>query len=131
MVDNLTNICDPVFGKVDDLISLLGKSKLLHILYLLNIKNEPMRFSDIKNQVKSSSTTVSRRLDELENNGLITRNSSPTIPTKVYYSLTEDAQNLAPTIQSMYDWIIERKIMPNPIKIRTEFSDLFQASILY
>ncbi|RJU81987.1 MAG: transcriptional regulator [Candidatus Poseidoniales archaeon] len=113
MVDNLTNICDPVFGKVDDLISLLGKSKLLHILYLLNIKNEPMRFSDIKNQVKSSSTTVSRRLDELENNGLITRNSSPTIPTKVYYSLTEDAQNLAPTIQSMYDWIIERKIMPN------------------
>jgi len=65
--------CDPVFGRVDDLISLLGKSKLLHILFILNTKKRPMRFTEIKQRVDSSSTTVTRRLAELETNGLVTR----------------------------------------------------------
>ena len=102
--------CDPVFARVDKLLALLTKSKLLHILFILNAKNSSMRFSDIKRVVDSSSTTVSRRLKELEENGLITRKINPSMPVTVTYELTEDAQFLAPTIQSMYDWIIERDV---------------------
>ena len=92
----MTGTCDPVFSRVDDLISLLGKSKLLHILFILNTKQRPMRFTEIKQRVDSSSTTVTRRLAELENNGLVTRVVHNTAPVSVEYELTKDAQNLAP-----------------------------------
>ena len=106
--ESMTETCDPVFSRVDDLISLLGKSKLLHILFILNTKQRPMRFTEIKQRVDSSSTTVTRRLAELEINGLVTRIVHNTAPISVEYELTQDAQNLAPTIQSMYDWVVER-----------------------
>lgn len=97
--------CNPIFSEVDKLISLLGKSKLLHILYILHLKEKPLSFSDIKRLVDSSSTTVSRRLRELEDNNLVIRTSFSTKPVTVYYTLTQIAQLLAPTIQSMYDWV--------------------------
>lgn len=102
--------CDPVFARVDKLLALLNKSKLLHILYLLNEKQEPMRFTELKERVDCSSTTISRRLVELENNGLIRREVVDIYPKTVEYSMTEDAQCLAPSIQSMYDWIVERDV---------------------
>ncbi|MDA8718182.1 helix-turn-helix transcriptional regulator [Candidatus Poseidoniales archaeon] len=106
----MEQVCDPVFARVDQLLALLTKSKLLHILYLLNSKSSSMRFSDIKKSVDSSSTTITRRLKELEDNGLIIRTMHPTMPVTVSYELTEDAKFLAPTIQSMYDWIVERDV---------------------
>jgi DNA-binding HxlR family transcriptional regulator len=106
----MEQICDPVFARVDKLLALLTKSKLLHIMYLLNSKGSAMRFSDIKKNVDSSSTTVTRRLKELEDNGLVIRKTHSTMPVTVSYELTEDAQLLAPTIQSMYDWIVERNV---------------------
>lgn len=109
--EQMSETCDPIFGRVDDLISLLGKSKLLHILFILNTKQRPMRFTEIKQRVDSSSTTVTRRLAELEHNGLVIRIVDKTVPFSVQYELTEDAQNLAPTIQSMYDWVVNRDAM--------------------
>ena len=102
--------CDPVFARVDKLLALLTKSKLLHILYLLNSKSSSLRFSEIKRRVDSSSTTITRRMKQLEDNGLVTRTIHATMPVSVTYELTEDAQCLAPTIQSMYDWIVDRDI---------------------
>ncbi len=111
--ESMTETCDPVFSRVDDLICLLGKSKLLHILFILNTKQRPMRFTEIKQRIDSSSTTVTRRLSELENNGLVTRIVHNTAPVSVEYELTQDAQNLAPTIQSMYDWVAGRDAVLN------------------
>ena len=110
MIHSIEETCDPVFARVDKLLALLTKSKLLHILYLLNFKGSAMRFSDIKKNVESSSTTVTRRLKELEDNGLVIRTTHSTMPVTVSYELTEDAQLLAPTIQSVYDWIVERDV---------------------
>ena len=76
-VETMEQVCDPVFARVDQLLALLTKSKLLHILYLLNSKSSSMRFSDIKKSVDSSSTTITRRLKELEDNGLIIRTDAP------------------------------------------------------
>ena len=102
--------CNPIFGEVDELISLLGKSKLLHILYVLHIQKGSLSFSQLKRRVESSSTTVSRRLTELEETGLIIRNEHDTKPVTVLYSLTDKAKLLAPAIQSMYDWCAENKL---------------------
>lgn len=102
--------CDPIFSQVDKLLNLLNKSKLLHILMILDRKNMPLQFTDIKKRVNSSSTTVTRRLKELEENGLVDRMVHSTMPITVTYSLTPNAKLLAPSIQSMYDWIDEQEI---------------------
>lgn len=102
--------CDPVFAQVDKLVSLLYKSKLLHILHLLNTNQKAMRFSEIKKLVGSSSTTVTRRLSELEQNGLISRQTYPTMPVSVYYDLTDISRGLVPSVQSMYDWVVEHEV---------------------
>ena len=99
--------CDPVFARVDTLLALLNKSKSLHILLVLNLKGGPMRFSSIKRHVNSSSTTVTRRLGELEKSGLVERTVRPPTISAVTYNLTEDARLLAPSIQSMYDWVVK------------------------
>ena len=112
---SMKSVCDPVYGKVDQLLAQLNKSKSLHILHLLNSKNNSMLFSEIKRRVNSSSTTVSRRLLELERNGLVSRTVNSTKPTTVSYNLTEQSINLAPIIQSMYDWVVENDYNSNPM----------------
>lgn len=72
-----------------------------------------MRFSDIKKSVGSSSTTITRRLTELEQNGLISREAYPTVPVTVYYDLTDISRGLVPSVQSMYDWVVENEVELN------------------
>ena len=99
--------CDPVFGEVDKLLRLLTRSKLLHILLLLHQKpGRLMRFSELKRQIDTSSTTLSRRLNELVENGLIERDEEGAQRRISSYSLSSKGTALAPSIQSMYDWIV-------------------------
>ena len=100
--------CDPNFARVDEILDLLTKSKSLHILLILDNKKTPMRFSEIKSKVESSSTTISIRLKELENANLIVK-TSQSLPQKVFfYELTEDAKALSPIMKSFYDWVEAR-----------------------
>ena len=102
--------CDPNFARVDEILDLLTKSKSLHILLILDNKKTPMRFSEIKSKVESSSTTISRRLKELENANLIVK-TSQSLPQKVFfYERTEDAKALSPIMKSFYDWVEARNV---------------------
>lgn len=102
--------CDPNFARVDEILDLLTKSKSLHILLILDNKKTPMRFSEIKSKVESSSTTISRRLKELENANLIVK-TSKNMPQKViFYELTEDARALSPIMVSFYNWVEARNL---------------------
>ena len=94
--------CDPVYAKVDDLLEVLTKSKSLHILLVLHKASGSLSFTKLKSSVDSSGTTVSRRLNELEEYGLLKREVSDSIS----YKLTEKSESLAPIIQSMYDWCL-------------------------
>lgn len=104
----MKQVCPPTYGRVDALLELLSKSKSMHILLVLDRKNEPIRFSDLKKLVESSSTTISRRLKELETHGLVNRTQSDNSKNMYEYSLSEDAQSLKPILQSLYDWANER-----------------------
>ena len=95
--------CNPTFAKVDEVLDLLTKSKSLHILMVLDRKAEPLRFSQIKKSVKSSSTTVSRRLKELEDDGLVVRRTLDNDST-IAYELSEDGKLLSPIMQDLFDW---------------------------
>ena len=104
----MTSICNPAYGGVDDLLELLTKSKSLHILMVMDKKNEPIRFSDLKKLVDSSSTTISRRLKELEAHGLVTRNVIGGLGNMSEYSITKDNKSLSPILQSLFEWVDDR-----------------------
>ena len=100
----MENECDPVYAKVDDLLELITKSKSLHILLELHLANRQLSFTELKKRVEAASTTVSRRLAELEDYALVERGANPLRPNSISYSLTDKSRTLAPVIQSMYDW---------------------------
>ena len=104
----MQSMCESAKAHVDDLLVLLSKSKMLSILYTMNCDPAPMRFSEIKKSVNSSSTTVARRLGELEEHGLVTRTAYATVPATVMYELTEDAVSLQPSLESMFEWVLNR-----------------------
>lgn len=96
--------CDPTYGKVDTVLELITKSKSLHILMILDRAEGGLRFGDIKSRVEASSTTVSRRLKELEHYGLVQRKAHPNSTAGSLYALREDAEKLSPIMQSLFDW---------------------------
>ena len=100
-------MCDSARVHVNDLLVLLSKSKMLRILYTLNCDPEPMRFSEIKRRVESSSTTVARRLSELEQQNLVIRTVYATVPSTVEYSLTPAALALRPSLESLFGWVLD------------------------
>ena len=104
----MSSDCNPTYSGVDDILELLTKSKSLHILMVMDRKNKPVRFSDLKKLVDSSSTTISRRLKELEAHGLVTRNVVGGVGNMSEYSITKDAKSLSPIIQSLFDWVEKR-----------------------
>ena len=104
----MTSNCNPIYGEVDDILELLTKSKSLHILMVMDRKNKPLRFSDLKKLVDSSSTTISRRLKELEAHGLVTRTVIDGAGNMSEYSITSDTKSLSPIMKSLFDWVEKR-----------------------
>ena len=97
------DVCDPRFGEVDKILELFTKSTALHILMVLDRSPNPLRFSNLKELVEAPSTTVSRRLKELEDFGLVKRVRDKDAKATMY-APTEDTKSLSPVMQSMFDW---------------------------
>ena len=82
---------------------------MLHTLVVLNSNKESMRFSEIERRVESSATTLSRRLTELEEYGLVTRTEfTDSQVTRVEYALTDDGVALHPSLESVFEWVLHR-----------------------
>ncbi len=96
--------CDPTYARVDEVLELITKSKALHVLMVLDRAKDSLRFSDIKEGVQASATTVSRRLKELEDNGLVMRDEEAELSMTSAYQLTAHGQRLSPVMQSLFDW---------------------------
>ncbi|MDA8588431.1 helix-turn-helix transcriptional regulator [Euryarchaeota archaeon] len=96
-------------NEVDNLLILLSKSTMLHTLVVLNSDKEPIRFSEIQRRVESTATTLSRRLAELEEYGLITRKEfTDSQVNRVEYALTDDGVALHPSLESVFEWVLHR-----------------------
>tara|TARA_B100000035_G_scaffold310397_1_gene318137 strand:- start:2226 stop:2561 length:336 start_codon:yes stop_codon:yes gene_type:complete len=105
-VSDVTNRnCDPLYGQVDALLEQLTKSKSLHILMILEQGNRPLRFSEIKDQIGASSTTVSRRLGELIEFNLVIRTKANEDSKTFEYQISEYGKQLSPIMHSFYEWV--------------------------
>lgn len=91
--------------EIADIWEILGKKWSLHILKNLSV-NGTVRFNELKRLIPNvSSTLLSKRLLELERDGLITKRIYSEIPIRVEYSLTTRSKELETILQQLSNWI--------------------------
>ena len=62
-------------------------------------------FAKLRNKLKGVSEKVlTEQLRELESDGIVHRQVTPSVPPRVNYSLTPAGGNLIPTMQLLCDW---------------------------
>lgn len=63
------------------------------------------RFSELKKSLEHiSPKTLTERLKDLEEHGLLTRTVYPEVPPRVEYTLTEKGRALGPIFEAMREW---------------------------
>lgn len=98
--DQATNGVCPHFHAA---IELIGKRWTGAILCALT--EGPQRFAELTRAVPGlSDRLLSRRLRELEVEGLVEREVEPGAPVRVIYSLTEKGADLGPAITELRQW---------------------------
>jgi DNA-binding HxlR family transcriptional regulator len=79
-----------------------GKCKTTIIVLIEKGRN---RFSEIRRTLPTiSERMISKQLDELENDGLISRSVFAEVPPRVEYHLTEYGRSIYPIIREMRRW---------------------------
>lgn len=102
--------------QMTDLFRLLGKSHMLDVLHLF-ITQEPgrtLRFVEVQHTLKLSPNTLSERLRELTEAGLLTRQAYNEIPPRVDYQATQKARELEPVFHSLVQWANKNDLQATP-----------------
>jgi DNA-binding HxlR family transcriptional regulator len=67
--------------------------------------HESLRFAEIEAHVPGASTsTISRRLDEFDDAGLVSRTQYDEIPPRVEYALTADGEEVKERLEPLLQW---------------------------
>lgn len=99
--DDPTTCYCPVGGIMD----LLGRRYAIQVVCVVAALG-PVRYGDIEAAFGGvSSSTLSARLAELTEAGLLERDQHDTIPPRVEYSLTEAGEELGERLGPLLDWV--------------------------
>ena len=97
---------------VEARLSRLGKAHALSVMRLFSIEGGPWRFSEFEERLDVPPDTLSERLGELTDAGLLERHSYDEIPPRVEYTWTETAAALTPAMQELYLWAKDHDFDP-------------------
>lgn len=98
---------------IADLFKLLGRSHVMRILYLfLQEDPRPHRFVDVQNRLGLSPNTLTERLKDLVEAGLLTRTAYNEIPPRVDYEATQKARDLATVFLALMEWSRQHNLQP-------------------
>ena len=76
------------------------------LLTMLALIEGPTRFYRLRDSIGGiSEKMLSQTLKELTRDGLLTRTVEPTTPPKVTYALSGLGEEIAPTLQSIVEWL--------------------------
>jgi DNA-binding HxlR family transcriptional regulator len=104
---NRTPVCQVRMQAISDAMSLLSGKWKFHIIGTL-IEGSTLGFMDLLREVDGiGSKMLSKELQDLEMNNLISRTAMNTKPITVSYSITEYGKTLSPLIDEMAKWGIE------------------------
>ena len=97
---------------VTEMLGLLGKAHTLAILGQFAFDGGPYRFNELESELQISPNTLSERLSELVDAGLLTRQSYDEIPPRVEYEASEKTDYLAPVFGHLFAWAGEFDLEP-------------------
>ncbi len=74
-------------------------------LILRDLFGGPQRFCELEKSVGNiNPRTLSQRLDDLEEYGIITKQTFAEVPPRCEYTLTKKGEDLLPILQQMANW---------------------------
>ena len=107
--------------EIGELFHTLGKTYVLEILHLfLQEGGGPRRFVEIQTRLRMSPNTLSGRLKDLVEAGLLSRTAYNEIPPRVDYDATSKTYDLRPVFESLRDWAARHNLSPEPAPAKVE-----------
>lgn len=101
---NNTPVCQVRIQSISDAMSILSGKWKFHILGTL-IEGNKLGFMDLLREVDGIGTKMlSKELQDLETNQLISRTVMDTKPITVEYAITEYGKTLSPVIDALANW---------------------------
>lgn len=92
-------------GEVFDLLS---RRYAIQVVCAVGIL-QPARYGEIESSFGDvSSSTLSNRLEDLTEQGLLERRRYDEIPPRVEYSLTAEGEELVNSLEPLLDWVEDR-----------------------
>lgn len=89
-------------------INTLSKKYAMQIINIIG-GHGTLRYGEIEDHLSvASNSTLSERLDELVDAGLLTRTQYDEIPPRVEYELTEDSEELREQLEPLLEWAANR-----------------------
>lgn len=89
-------------------MALLGRKYVMDVVCVV-ANHGTVRFGDIEDHLPSASTsTLSTRLDELVEAGLLERERYAEIPPRVEYELSEEGAELGERLEPLLEWVREQ-----------------------
>jgi DNA-binding HxlR family transcriptional regulator len=102
--DNTPTCYCPLTG----VINVLSKKYAMQLINVIGVHNA-LRFSDLEDHLSTASTsTLSDRLEELVEAGLVARTQYNEIPPRVEYGLTEEGDQLRERLEPLLEWAANR-----------------------
>ena len=95
---------------VAELLDLLGKTHTMAVLSAFAFAEGALRFSDLETELDVAPNTLSTRLQDLTEAGLLDREAYDEVPPRVEYTPTEKAQSLFPVFAYLHHWAIEHEL---------------------
>jgi len=95
---------------VGELLELLGKTHTMAVLSAFAFAEGPLRFSDLETDLDIAPNTLSTRLQELTEAGLLDREAYDEVPPRVEYTPTPRAESLFPVFAHLHHWAIEHDL---------------------
>jgi DNA-binding HxlR family transcriptional regulator len=103
------SLCCP-YGR---LLEILGKPHTLEILYSLGVES-PLRFTKIQKSLDLQPKTLTMRLQELVDFGLLSRKAYNEIPPRVDYALTSKGKDMSKIFGELHVWSEKYKDTERP-----------------
>ena len=108
---NNTPVCQVRIQSISDAMSILSGKWKFHILGTL-IEGDILGFMDLLREVDGIGTKMlSKELQDLETNQLISRTVMDTKPITVEYAITEYGKTLSPVIDALANWGIGYRLL--------------------
>ena len=95
---------------VAELLDLLGKAHTMAILSAFAFAEGSLRFSDLEADLEIPPNTLSTRLRDLTDAGLLDRRAYDEVPPRVEYAPTAPAESLFPVFAHLHHWAIEHEL---------------------